>query len=53
MVDYVLTGLVKRRAWIAGEIERKYAESRQLVIDLEAVDATILQFGLKHQVEAR
>jgi hypothetical protein len=52
MTDYVLTGLVKRRANIAGEIERTHDTLRQLLADLEHIDATILQFDPSHQVEA-
>ena len=52
MTDYVLTGLVKRRANIAGEIERTHDQLRQLLADLEHIDATILQFDPSHQVEA-
>jgi hypothetical protein len=52
MTDYVLTGLVKRRANIAGEIERTHDTLRQLLADLEHIDAAILQFDPSHQVEA-
>jgi hypothetical protein len=52
MTDYVLTGLVKRRAELAGEIESTHDKLRQLVADLENLDATILQFDPKHSVEA-
>ncbi|MBC8159030.1 MAG: hypothetical protein ISR44_06460 [Rhodospirillales bacterium] len=52
MTDYVLTGLAKRRAEIAGEIERTHDHLRQLLADLEHIDATILQFDPTHQVEA-
>lgn len=52
MTDYVLTGLVKRRAEIAGEIEATHDRLRQLLADLEHLDATILQFDPSHQVEA-
>lgn len=52
MVDYVLTGLVKRRAKLAGEIENTHELLRKLVNDLENLDATILQFDPDYQVEA-
>ena len=52
MVDYVITGLVKRRAHVAGEIERKHEDLRKLLSDLENLDATILQFDPDYQVEA-
>jgi hypothetical protein len=52
MTDYVLTGLVKRRAALAGEIEATHEALRKMVGDLESLDATILQFDPTHQVEA-
>ena len=52
MTNYVLDGLIKRRAWSAGEIENTRGKLRQLVIDLEALDATIMQFDPDFQVEA-
>lgn len=50
--DYVLTGLVKRRAAIAGEIEAAHENIRKLIGDLEALDATIQQFDPNYLVEA-
>lgn len=52
MTDYVLTGLTKRRAELAGEIEATYERLRQLVASLESLDATILQFDPTYQVES-
>lgn len=52
MTDYVLTGLVKRRAEVTGEIERTHDRLRELIHDLEHLDTTILQFDPTHQVEA-
>lgn len=52
MTDYVLTGLVKRRAELTGEIERSHAALRKMVDDLENLDATIRQFAPDFQVEA-
>lgn len=51
MADYVLLGLTKHRAWLAGEIENTYAKLRQLVADLEALDATLVQFDPDFPVE--
>ncbi|WP_340116401.1 hypothetical protein [Pelagibius sp. 7325] len=51
MTDYVKLGLTKRRAWLAGEIENTYARLRQLVADLEALDATLLQFDPSLELE--
>ena len=52
MTDYVLTGLVKRRAELTGDIERIHAQLRKAVDDLENLDATIRQFAPDYQVEA-
>ncbi len=52
MTDYVLTGLVKRRAEIGGKIEALHAQLSALLIDMESLDATILQFDPTHRVEA-
>ncbi len=52
MTDYVLHGLVKRRAELAGEIERTHQHLRKIVADIEALDATILQFDPTYQIEA-
>ena len=45
MNDFVVSGLVKRRAELAGDIERTHEQLRQMVLDLENLDATILQFA--------
>ena len=45
MTDYVVTGLVKRRAELAGEIEATHERLRLMVADLENLDATIIQFA--------
>jgi hypothetical protein len=52
MTDYVLTGLVKRRAELAGEIEATHDRLRRMIEDLEKLDSVILQFDPSHQVEA-
>ena len=52
MTDYVLTGLVKRRSELTGEIERTHDQLAQVAMDLENLDATILQFDPTHCVEA-
>lgn len=52
MTDYVMTGLVKRRATLAGEIEATYERLRKMVADLEALDATISQFDPSYVVES-
>jgi len=52
MVDYVLTGLVKRRAELAGEIEATHARLRKLMADIERLDAAILQFDPDYKLES-
>jgi hypothetical protein len=52
MTDYVLAGLVRRRAELTGRIEAAHAELRRMLADLEALDATILQFDPSYRVEA-
>lgn len=52
MTDYVLTGLVKRRAALAGEIEATHARLRQMVADLESLDSTLKIIQPDFQVEA-
>ena len=44
ITDYVVTGLVKRRAEIAGQVEEVHKRLSKLLVDLESVDATIMQF---------
>jgi hypothetical protein len=51
MTNYVLTGLVKRRAELAGEIEATHARLRRMIDDLEKLDSVILQFDPQHDVE--
>jgi hypothetical protein len=51
MTDYVLIGLVKRRAELAGEIERTHQALRKMIDDLEKLDSVILQFDPTHNVE--
>lgn len=52
MTDYVLAGLVKRRAEVTGRIEALHDELRTLLAQLEALDTTIRQFDPTHVVEA-
>jgi hypothetical protein len=52
MTDYVIAGLVKRRAQLTGDIQRTHDALRKMVADLESLDATIRQFDPSHNVEA-
>jgi len=51
MNDFVLPGLVKRRAILAGELEATQAKVRQLHADLAALDAVIRQFDPAYPVD--
>ena len=51
MNAFVLSGLVKRRAELAGDIEKTHEALRKMVLDLENIDATILQFDPDFKVE--
>jgi hypothetical protein len=52
MSELVISGLVKRRAALAGEIEAAHETLRKMVQDLENLDATIVQFDPDFRVEA-
>ena len=52
MTDYVLVGLVNRRAELTGEIEAIHLRLRGLLAQLESLDGTIRQFDPSHRVEA-
>lgn len=47
MTDYMFEGLLKKRAELAGAIERTHEDLRKMVKDLENLDATIMQFAPK------
>src|SRR5216684_1208413 len=47
-----VTGLVKRRAELAGQIEATHDQLRQMVANPEHLDATILQFDPTYEVQA-
>src|SRR6476660_10092110 len=51
MNEFVLSGLVKRRAELAGDIENTHEALRKMVLDLESLDATIVQFDPDFRVE--
>lgn len=48
---YIITGLIKKRAEIAGQLEDTQMRVRQLVIDVDAVDAVIRQFDPAIELE--
>ena len=48
----VIAGLVRKRANLAGDIENTHDRLREMVADLEHLDATIRQFDPDYRVEA-
>ncbi len=52
MTEIVLAGLVRRRAQLVGDIENAHEAMRKMVLDLESLDATILQFDPTYRVES-
>lgn len=52
MTDYMVTGLVKKRAELAGEIEAGHNRLRELVNQLEHLDATLRIVAPDMEVEA-
>lgn len=52
MNEFVLSGLVKRRAELSGDIQRVHETLRKMVLDLESPDATIVQFAPDFKVES-
>lgn len=51
MSEMVVTGLMKRRAMLAHDIEATHDKLRQMILDLENLDATLLQFDPTLEVE--
>jgi len=49
---HVISALVRKRAELAGDIERTQTQIRQMVKDLENLDATILMFDPSYELEA-
>jgi hypothetical protein len=52
MDTFVISGLVRKRADLAGEIERAQSDLQRMIRDLESLDATIRLFDGDYQVEA-
>lgn len=51
MSELIVTGLMKRRALLTYEIEQAHERLRQMVVDLENLDATLIQFDPKLEIE--
>lgn len=52
MTDYMVLGLVKKRAELAGDVERTHERLRQLVNDLESIDRTLRIVAPDMELEA-
>jgi hypothetical protein len=52
MTDYMVTGLVKRRGELAGEIKATHEALRKMVDDLETLDKTLRMVAPDMEVEA-
>jgi hypothetical protein len=52
MTNYMVEGLAKKRAEVAGEIERTHERLRSLAADLEHIDATLRIVAPELAVEA-
>jgi len=50
--QYVVAGLVRKRAGLAGEIEHTYERLQKMVADLETLDATLQMFAPEIETEA-
>ena len=50
--SFVLPGLVRKRAELAGDIERTQADIQRMIRELEALDQTIKLFDADYQIEA-
>jgi hypothetical protein len=51
MNAFVVSGLIKRRAQLAGDIEKIHESLRRMIIDLENLDQTILQLDPDFKLE--
>lgn len=50
--SHVVTPLVKKRSDLSSDIETTQAKLRQMVLDLEHLDATLLMFDPDYRMEA-
>jgi hypothetical protein len=49
---HVITALVKRRAELAGDIETTQAKLKQMILDLDHLDRTLLMFDPDYRIES-
>lgn len=52
MSDHVMNGRVKKRAELSGDIEKTQASFRQIILDLELLDRTLLMFDPDYRIKA-
>jgi hypothetical protein len=52
MSDHVIHGLVRKRAELAGEIEATHAKLRQMILQLDSLDSTLLMFDPSYKIES-
>jgi hypothetical protein len=48
---HVITALAKKRAELSGDIETTQAKLRQMILDLESLDKTLLMFDPDYRIE--
>jgi hypothetical protein len=48
---HVVSALVKKRAELSGDIETTQAKLRQMILDLESLDKTLLMFDPEYRIE--
>lgn len=48
---HVVSALVKKRAELSGDIETTQAKLRQMILDLESLDKTLLMFDPDYRIE--
>lgn len=49
---HVITALARKRAELSGDIQTTQAKLRQMVLDLERLDSTLLMFDPDYRIEA-
>ena len=49
---HVITALARKRSELSGDIQTTQAKLRQMVLDLERLDATLLMFDPDYRIEA-
>jgi len=50
--EHTINGLVRKRAELAGDIQNGQDKLRQMILDLEALDRTLLMFDPGYKIDA-